>query len=124
MGFEVVPTYYRSTDKPRISIHASGNLYLNKAAIDLANLCDTEYVTLLYDSQKRKLAICPTESEKTFGARSCHWRHGANNGVEIGAKAFLNQVLGKRPHCLYVYDVEYDKAADMIIFELPQKLRG
>lgn len=120
MSFERF-NHARKDFSPKVSISTAGKLSLNEGAVRLWNLEKFKFVSLLYDSETKRIGLEFLE-EKTMGS-IFKLQFRKNAGVFISCISFLNYFNIPFSDSTASYDVQEEKENFLVVDLNSKKIR-
>jgi len=117
MAYEVFTRKVTRTTTPAITISTLGKISFNQSATEIIRNNNMEYVLLLSDQDKLKMAIQPTTKTDT---RAYHVAFGKKTGSGFSAKTFLAHIKYE-PSTKRVFAAQWNSKERLLEIELSER---
>jgi hypothetical protein len=109
-------TQVGKSHRPRVSIRSNGLVRLNSGAVDRFSLAKVQFVTLLFDKDRKVLGIRPAEESEDGAMRL---RKGKTSAY-VGGRRFIEFFgIDANSDELRRLDPRWDDQHQMIVVDLP-----
>lgn len=115
MGYEVFESKSKRLDTPAITIQPSGALRINTIASTILREAGVECVLLMWDQDKRKIALSPTPAGDPRAYKLRY--HVKGSGAQLAAKAFVKHIGWSADHSV---TIPMQKVRGLFEIELPK----
>lgn len=115
MSYEVFTRKVPRLVSPGASLSPVGRLYLNRVAADLLNREAAEFVLLLWDKERLRIAVRPLTKKDSRAFRIQYGHHGGGN---VACKSFLMWIGLNLPEKINVAAV-WNENESMLELDIP-----